>query len=142
MHDLMQQMIDPTFSLSELVSKDKDSHKVDMVLTNQNQKGYQQTIAFLESLLPLYNTLKVGGLPADGSWARVHVYARGLINSIQTERVTSVDLNTNGSLFWGVSRPRTWARSTRSKSSLSIQMCVLFSPPPLLNGKGKLLLKL
>ena len=94
-------MIDATFPLSELVSKGGYSRKVNMVLTDHNQKQYQHTIVFIESLLPLDNTLKTGGLPADDNWALVHIYALEFINSIQTERVIATDLNTNRSLIWG-----------------------------------------
>ena len=135
-------MIDATFPLSELVSKGGYSRKVNMVLTDHNQKQYQHTIVFIDSLLPLDNTLKTGGLPADDKWALVHIYALEFINSIQTERVIATDLNTNRSLIWGSFKAIDMADEYKKQTFIKHPEVCLFLPQPLLNGKDGLLLKL
>ena len=72
-----------------------------MVISEHNRLGYLQTMAFLDSLLPLYKTLKSGGLSPKDAWDRVHIYAREFLTNFQETRVVAADLSTQGAMVWG-----------------------------------------
>lgn len=65
----MQLAVDTVFPLSEGRWKSEpDTRKLNMFITDHNQRGYNQTIGFIESLLPLDCTFKSGGLADSDSW--------------------------------------------------------------------------
>ena len=100
----MTNTFDRAFSISGDSSKPgTDTCKINMIIQEHNRLGYQQTVAFIESFLPMYKTFKNGGLPSTDAWERVHVFAREFLAQFQKERSSSADLS-NGdgaALIWG-----------------------------------------
>ena len=62
-YDLMQLAMDTIYPLGDATGKPGvDSRKINMIITDHNRCGYNQTIGFIESLLPLDRTFRSGGL--------------------------------------------------------------------------------
>ena len=101
-YDLMQLAVDTVFPLSDARGKPGlDARKLNMIISDHNRRGYNQTIGFIESLLPLDRTFRSGGLANSDSWERVHIYAREFMTNIQDVRVSSAEMNTPASMIWG-----------------------------------------
>ena len=62
--------------------------------------SYDQAIAWLESLTPLFKTMKTRGLADDEAWSRVLVYTKALMEDIKTVRSLSLEKDC-GSMIWG-----------------------------------------
>ena len=78
-----------------------DTRKINMIIQEHNRLGYQQTIALIDSFLPMYKTFKNGGLSSKDAWERVQVFAREFLAMFQKERVASADLGRPSALIWG-----------------------------------------
>jgi len=78
-----------------------DTRKINMIIQEHNRLGYQQTIALIDSFLPMHKTFKNGGLSSKDAWERVHVFAREFLAMFQKERVASADLGRPSALIWG-----------------------------------------
>ena len=70
------------------------------MFTEQLSLSYDQCVAFLESLAPLFKTMKTGGLGDDEAWSRVLVYTKALLEDIKIVRALSVEKDC-GAMIWG-----------------------------------------
>lgn len=101
-HDNMASTVDRAFPISGDPSKPgTDTRKINMIIQEHNRLGYQQTVAFIESFLPMYKTFKNGGLPSKDAWDRVHVFAREFLAQFQQVRSSTADLSNGAALIWG-----------------------------------------
>ena len=70
--DLLQNAIDFNFPIEIRAT----AHAI---FTEQLSLSYDQSIAWLESLTPLFKTMKTGGLADEQAWSRVLVYTKALM---------------------------------------------------------------
>ena len=70
------------------------------IFTEQLSLSYDQAVAWLESLTPLFKTMKTGGLADDEAWSRVLVYTKALMEDIKTVRSLSLEKDC-GAMIWG-----------------------------------------
>jgi len=70
------------------------------IFTEQLSLSYDQEITWLESLNPLFKTMKTGGLADDKAWSRVLVYTKALMDDNKTVRSLSLDKD-YGAMIWG-----------------------------------------
>lgn len=98
----MTATIDRVFPISgDIARPGTDLRKINMILQEHNRLGYQQTVSFIESFLPMYKTFKSGGLSSKDAWERVHVFAREFLSQFQKERSATADLSNGAALIWG-----------------------------------------
>ena len=91
--DSLQNAIDFNFPIETHAS----AHAI---FTEQLSLSYDQAVAWLESLTPLFKTMKTGGLADDEAWSRVLVYTKALMEDIKTVRSLSLEKDC-GSMIWG-----------------------------------------
>jgi len=70
------------------------------VFTEQLSLSYDQAVARLESLSPLFKTTKTGGLSDGEDWSRVLVYTKALMEDVKTVRSLSASKNC-AAMIWG-----------------------------------------
>ena len=70
------------------------------VFTEQLTMSYDQAVAWVESLTPLFKTMKTGGLSDMEAWSRVLVYTKALFEDIKTVRALSASKNC-AAMIWG-----------------------------------------
>ena len=69
--------------ISSPIEKNGTMHAV---FTEQLSLSYDQAIGWLESITPLFKTMKTGGLSDLKAWNRVLVYTKALFDDIKTVR--------------------------------------------------------
>ena len=92
--DTVQNSIDSAFPI--------DTHgTMHAIFTEQLSISYEQAVGWLQSLLPLFKTMKSGGLTNDDAWTRVLVYTKSLFEDIKTVRHLSADTKGCAAMIWG-----------------------------------------
>ena len=91
--DSLQNAIDFAFP----IEKQGTMHAV---FTAQLGLSYDQAVAWLESLAPLFKTMKTGGLSDAEAWSRVLVYTKALMEDVKTVRALSATKDC-AAMIWG-----------------------------------------
>ena len=78
-----------------------DTHgTTNTVLMEQLGLSYDQAIAWLESLTPLFKTMRTGGLSHAEAWSRVLVYTNAPFEDTKAVRALSAEKDC-GAMIWG-----------------------------------------
>ena len=92
--DTVQNSIDSAFPI--------DTHgTMHAIFTEQLSISYEQAVGWLQSLLPLFKTMKSGGLTNEDAWTRVLVYTKSLFEDIKTVRHLTADTKGCAAMIWG-----------------------------------------
>ena len=91
--DMLQNAIDFAFPINELPTQHG-------VFTEQLRRSYEQAIGWLDSLTPLYKTMKNGGLSSSEAWNRCLIYSKALFDDIKTVRSLSAEKSASA-MTWG-----------------------------------------
>ena len=95
--ETVQNSIDSAFPI--------DTHgTMHAIFTEQLSISYEQAVGWLQSLLPLFKTMKSGGLTNDDAWTRVLVYTKSLFEDIKTVRHLTSDTKGCAAMIWGSMR--------------------------------------
>lgn len=103
-YTLTQAAIDHDYPLTE-------KRTINGILTDQLRLTYNQTVGWLDCLLPFYKTCKKGGLSDSDAWDRVEVFAREFFMDVHSFRIVSSKRNV-ADMCWG-------AMNIDERSSLS-----------------------
>jgi hypothetical protein len=63
--------------------------------------AHSQTIAFIESLLPVYRTFTNGGMPVMDAWDRTKIYVQEFFQCIQDARLVALEATSSAAMIWG-----------------------------------------
>ena len=92
--ETLQNSIDASFPI--------DTHgTLHAIFSEQLSISYQQAVGWLQSLIPLFKTMKSGGLTNEDAWTRVLVYSKALFEDVKTVRHLSADTRSCAAMIWG-----------------------------------------
>jgi len=92
--ETLQNSIDASFPI--------DTHgTLHAIFSEQLSLSHQQAVGWLQSLIPLFKTMKSGGLTNDDAWTRVLVYSKALFEDVKTVRHLSADSRSCAAMIWG-----------------------------------------
>lgn len=75
--------------------------EINAVLTALTNEAYGHAVGLIQSMEPLYMTLKQGGMSSKESWRRVKLYVKGVFEAIHEVRGLA-DEGTRGAMMWAV----------------------------------------
>lgn len=99
--DLMQKQVDNDFPVRHFGTVDAATVKINHIIMDHNRMAHSQTIAFIESLLPVYRTFTNGGMPVMDAWDRTKIYVQEFFQCIQDARLVALEATSSAAMIWG-----------------------------------------
>lgn len=99
--DLMMKQVENDFPVRHFGPVDAASVKINHIIMDHNRMAHRQTIAFIESILPIHRTFTNGGMSAADAWDRTKIYVVEFFQCIQEVRLVSLEATSSAAMIWG-----------------------------------------